>query len=487
MLCGLVFASALWSGGAAAKEPPPLRLAIFHPFSHLCQGQETGQRDRRLLRLVYWVARPGERGRLPWYFDLEPSGKGPAGEQGTGAAGGQRIVFDPKTLWGEHQPGGLLQWRAAMLAMPAMAPGLLPGPAERPGVFQFHREAAKPLLYSLLSSTGLIPFPDSAGVPPGLSGAGSETTPAAPPFCRSWPRGVTYSAKQGALRYRITRGPGIPGPAFTLGGYRALKALLRDLDRGRLDAALLDGKGAKQAAARRNRPAAGVIAAFTGTQQVILRIAPRARAAFGGEGIRLLSQALARRALSDAAGPGFAPARSFLEPLVAVQLPAGGSPLRWDSLAARREWMKKERPEASIRFGVLAHPLLERVASGMAGQWKRTLNLSATVTALPVEGFHLALSEGELDLGLDVADLDDGSLQELWFPVLESSGGDGRDNHQERGLPELERRLQARLPFLPILSNRHFLIAPTRRAFQRAAVLCPGCKPINYGAFLRSK
>jgi hypothetical protein len=478
----LLLALVLFAFGAGQSargaQARPMRLGIFHPYPRLCVGQERGQKERRVLRLAYWIARPGARNRLPWFYRLERAT--PA------AAQTHALTLATTALWGFpptlitaghpdfflHAPGeGLVPWGQAMrAAVPGLEPAVPPSPLR----FGLAAGAATPFLFSRLQSTGLLPSTSAL--------AGNVDT-----GCRDWPAGVSYRRERGVLRYRLSREPGGHGPPFTLAGYRTLKGLLADLRRGRLDAVLLEGDAFAAATARPNRLAGGVLAAYSGTQQVLLRFSPRLRAALGPEGLALLSMAVGRRALAEAAGPGFAPARAFLEPVMPGPPPAGGEALRWNSLEARRRWLNKERPAVPLRLGVLPHPTLERAARGIAGQWKRTLNLSVTVEPLPVDRFQLAQARGDVDLVLDVADLDDGSLQELWHDAPPDAGANGAPPPDAQTLAVWESRLQATLPYLPLLINLHHLLSPGPGAFRRVAALCKACEPSTYARFLRGK
>ncbi len=161
--------------------------------------------------------------------------------------------------------------------------------------------------------------------------------------------------------------------------------------------------------------------------------------------------------------------------------------MRWDTLRARRLWLKDERPPGAWRLGVLDHPWLAGLADRIQAQWNRTINQPVTVEVLGANRYRPALARGELELFLDVVDLDDGSLQELWRRSLPDTRPPGRTASPRRPLAALEAALRGRLPYLPLLVNSHYLLLRKDAAPELMRRACPGCVPTDPPVTLRRR
>jgi hypothetical protein len=204
----------------------------------------------------------------------------------------------------------------------------------------------------------------------------------------------------------------------------------------------------------------------------VLRLRPELAARLGRAGRLALSLALPRRQLAQVDGPGrFAEGVTFLGPVDAPDAPADEA-LGWDTLRARRLWLdaKLELPE--LHMAVLDHPVLDRLASRMQAQWKKTLNLDVRVQTLSVDEFYRAIETGQTELSLDVMDLDDGSLQQLWLDTLQSLRAPLTEAHAR-----WEAALAADLPYLPILVNIHPVLLRPGAPPELLPRVCPGCVP----------
>jgi len=514
---------AAWAAPSAAAEAAPLaaqlaaapalRLGMLHPLPHLCVGQEPGQRDLRVLRLAYGVAlTPAERIAWPWYLAVEGrqialreeglfgpprAGSDTAGSDTTGSgspAAGSATVGSRAVGGGA---GGLARWlesvqgRVPALSVvrevsgerrPAVGAAAYPGadPAADPAahggpslpVLRVKAGAEDPWLASRLNGNALLPYREELGV-------------ARP--CRSWPAGVEFLPGRGAteggrVRYVLRRREGHGVPAFTLSGYGNAGALWADFGADRLDVALLDSGALRHDDVGGGAAAGGVWGVQAGTQQVILRLSPRWEAARTAEARRALSQAINRPALAGAAERGaFRAARAFLEPVLPEGRAGEAEALRWDSRLARKQWLalaghdaEAREPSRRLRLAVLSHPLLEVFARRIAGQWQTTLDVVAVPELVDAERLLPAWNSGAYDALLDVADLDDGSLQDLWNSALGAGEGGGEPPTPAQ-LAVWEGRLRQDLPYLPLLTGIQTVLAHGAGAAERLRHVCPGC------------
>jgi len=453
----LLLGAVLAAVGVARGQSPPLRVGVLHPHPRFCAPDgERAQKDLRLLRLVYGIAGdPEARARLPWFLASAEPGR-------------DALALRTRALWGlpgawlvHGQPDFpaprhrdlLAPWRARVLAA---VPGLLPGEMLSRHPFRLP-DGADPFLPSRLNGSGLLPVRDDP-----------------PPGCPQWPAGVTYAPQADPYRYRFTRAEGPAGPALDVRGYATPGGLRYDLERGRVHVALLEAQDLA-------RLGPGFVAGSglrwgwqVGGQQVVLRLPAALAEALGPEGRRALSQAVPRPALAALGTPGrFRAARAFLEPLL-PEPGAPAAPLGWDARAARGTWLARERALPRLRLEVLAHPWLQAMATRIAQQWQRTLNLTAGAVALDAEVFAARAGPGAPALRLEVVDLDDGSLQDLWL--------EHEPPRPAADLAGCEADFQARVPYLPLLANLHFAVAVGAEAGTRLAQVCPGCTVAAPGA-----
>ena len=457
------------SASAAAPAERPLRLGIHHPRPRLCLADEPSQRDLRVLRLVFGVARvPGQRLDWPWFYRAQPWPR-----QDPQAID---VALDSDALWGlpsYRLVGGHPKFPQA-------------GAADRLGPWQDWVRArvrsARPAELSSLSQLrgplpGLDPFFPSrlAGsrVLPfemGRNGARPED------LCRRWPAGVSLLPESEGSAYELisargTRAPG--GGPFHLTAYRERRDLWRDYFGGRLDALLLEGADFDGELERFRASQLGEWGVLLGTQQIVLRFRPELARRLGREGRLALSLALPRAQLARVDGPGrFAPVTAFLAP---VQAPGEQEPaeaLAWDTLSARRMWLDARHELPELRFVTMEHPLLERLASRIQAQWNKTLNLTLRLQLLTVDQFYRLIDAGEADLSLEVMELDDGSLQDLWSEALQ------RLDAPLDGTPAgWEAALRKGLPYLPVLGNTQSVLLRPEAPPGLLQRVCPGCVP----------
>ena len=476
---------------AGARRGRPLRLGIVHPSPRLCVGQERSQKDVRVLRLAFRLeAPPNSPLALPWFYRRVPGGE----------AGPGLLALDTRALWGlpvysltaAHAnfvaAGGtdlLLEWRDRVTAL---LPELVAAPLLSQAQFSLPLQTAGPFWASRLRGSGTVPYysAGASGFADGASGYVSEASGnasgtagnSAP--CVRWPLDIVHSPGEGAVRYRLQY-RGEAGVPYRLTAYLTLKRMLRDVRSGRLDAALLEGQELAGALDARPVMAAAVLGRALGSQQVVLRLRPGLHEEIGTDAVRILSMATPRRRLAPMAGAGFSAAEAFLIPLIAPPAAREGGVLRWNALLARKNWLRKPRARTRFALAVLAHPILQRVARGLADQWKKTLGVELSVTSLPAEKFTRMDERSGFDMALTVADLDDGSLQDLWRDALADQPASPAPQ------PGREARLRETLPNLPLLHNAHFLLAGSARAYARASATCPTCRAITLEAYRRGQ
>jgi hypothetical protein len=461
-LSGAPGADAQAPGAAELPAEAVLRLGMLHPFPHVCIGQEALQRDVRVLRLAYGVGLgPAQRMAWPWFLHAQAA----------------QVVVAAAELWpAPGVPGAsagsadatLDRWlEQAAAKLPGVQvpqePVSLPFSEARPPIFSI--QSADPWLASRFQGSAVLPFREEFGV--------------ANP-CRGWPAGIEYLPGRGAteggrVRYVLRRraAPGTPG--FSLYGFGSAQALWADFASGKLDVALADSDSLQQ------EPPPARWAAFAGTQQVILRWSPRLLSALAPEDRRALSLATNRPALAGAAGRGaFRAARAFFDPLL-PESRAPGATLGWDSRVARQAWLAHggAGPVQRMRLAVLSHPLLEAIARRLAGQWQATLGIAAVVERVDADRLLQAWNAGGYDALVDVVDLDDGSLQDLWSAELPGvRPRQGRSPGDPPGAEDVaawEQRLDRELPYLPLLTHLQVVAARVDAAPDLLRRLCPAC------------
>jgi hypothetical protein len=126
---------------------------------------------------------------------------------------------------------------------------------------------------------------------------------------------------------------------------------------------------------------------------------------------------------------------------------------------------------------VLSHPLLEGVARRLSGQWQTTLGLAAVPELVDADRLLQSWNSGQFDLLLDVVDLDDGSLQDLWSGALGGRLSGGSEPPSAAQLTDWEGSLRRELPYLPLLANLHHVLAPGEGGAEKLRQVCPGCAP----------
>ena len=469
LLCTIL---AGWSIGPAqtlSARARPIHVGIVHPAPNFCLGQERSQRDLRLLRLAFRIKvhQPGAAA-LPWFYKRHRRGGG-------GRDNGDRrplLALDTDALWGKPLyallarepefpgdtplPSGrdlLRDWRKRVIDR---VPALAEAPVLSLAQFVEPSGQTAPFWHSRLGGSALLPhYPATSAV--------------AQPACIRWPKDITYRAAQGDAGYTLQRRA--EAGAFRISAYLTLKFMLRRLQWGKLDAVLLDGGELVTALEARLALPRPVVGRSPGTQQIVLLPRPGLPVELGPGAMHILSLATPRSRLAAAAGPGFIPASAFFPPAPGSSGQESGSLLKWDARAARRGWLKFDNPPRRLSLTVLDHPLLQRVAQNLASQWKKTLGLELEIQALAVEKFYLSEVARRADFTLLVADLDNGTLQDLWRAALPSQSAQPIVGP----IAGPEALLQKTLPFLPLIDYVHYLLAPSPKAYRRAAHLCPGC------------
>lgn len=420
-----------------------LRLGIVHPQPRLCAGQEPSQRDLRILRLAFGLNRVAEQ-RLEWPWYLAPV-----------APGSSDITLDSARLWdvawpslaaSNKRPGVITAWQRAVSAH---VPGMEAAPRTSGAALRVR--LVDRLLPSRLAGHEWLPDWEAPG---GNSSA-----------CRRWPVGVEYHPGGGRETYTLRQSRPVIGPAFVLHGYRQPSPLWADLADGRLDGALVEG-----ADLGTQEPPAGLTWGMeVGTQQIILRFHPLMAQTLPAEARVWLSLAIHRGELAQLAPRGsFHIARAFTEPVQSPRKINDHELFQWDSRSARQHWLERPPALERLRIGVLSHPLLESLAQRLAGNWQKSLELPTAVHPYDADRLWRAWQRREMDLMVDVVDLDDGSLQDLWKESLGMAlqGTDARP-------PVWEQRLRATLPYLPLLT--HVSWVATAGGAEVISRICPGC------------
>ena len=463
---------ALISVPLATPSAAPLRIGIHHPFPRLCPGEEPSQRDLRVLRKA-------------WRIGASPSAwrSGPNFLIPVEVFSDKAWRLDSEALWGV--PLGSLTGHPADIG-PDFGEDRLSlwtkGVAERvPGIEAYPWSSLAQVMVTENS-----PFLNSRMV-------GFEKLPQwiiednRPPLemkiarCRPWPRWVRWAKGDESRSYRMEIDSIGKEGSISLRGYRDRKRMWRDFLWGQLEALLLEGSDFDGQVRRRRVGQLGKWGVLAGGQQLVLRF-PREM----GEGLRAgeraaLSQALDRRTLAKSAGiGGFAPLTQFLTPWLESDALPPAPVLGWNALEARRAWLNREHTVEPWNLLVLAHPILERVSKAMQAQWRRTLNRDVSITPLPITRLALAARENRSAWTLEVVDMDDGSLQDLWEEALE-----GEQALAGAEPKSLEERLRGKLPYLPLIGNVHWVVLRNGVPGERIQDICPDCRVVRSPVPLR--
>jgi hypothetical protein len=140
----------------------------------------------------------------------------------------------------------------------------------------------------------------------------------------------------------------------------------------------------------------------------------------------------------------------------------------WDSRASRQQWLEQKHDLPRLRVGVLAHPYLEPLAQRLVGQWQKSLELPAIAQSVEADQLWRDWNRGEIDLMVDVVDLDDGSLQDLWRDSL-GAALSGKDASPAAW----EAQLRKTLPYIPLLTNVNWVVS--NAGANTVLQICPGC------------
>ena len=450
-----------------------VRVGMFHPQPRFCTGAELSQRDLRMLRMAFSVNRdPASRMQLPWYLQAAPENNAEQAEAIVSLRTEPLWDFPREWLGGADDPAGaaatggaLAPWRASLVRLLGEA-----RQAARPaGGTELPPEGWDPFLPTRLHAVAALPFIAGAV----SSDAGAE--------CPTWPAGVWLQKREGIASYTLTMSRTDRGTPFVLTGYRREAALWRDLRRGRLDHVLLEG--ADVTAAKANLPPRGrvVWAKTVGSQQIVLEWSPHLRKALRAEGALALSLAVPRKDLARLYGPGrLEPAAGYLTPVLTQPAEDSRNRLAWNPRQGRRIWLRAAPAGPRVRLATLDHPALQAMAQRIGEQWQRTLNLTVTAVSLPVDAYHAAREVWSHAIYLTVADLEDGSLQNLWLNALEPPATDGDESAgdvppDDARLLEWEAQLARAWPYLPVLEKVHYAVALGEAGAASIRALCPAC------------
>jgi hypothetical protein len=479
LLCGVLLAFLAGGTGTVQAAERPLRLGVFHPRPRLCLADEPSQRDLRVLRLAFGVARvPAERLDWPWFYRAWPWPRHDP----------QRleVALDSEALWGRplyRLLGGhpkfpeadsmdrLAAWRGWVRSRVSGV-----GPAELTSLAQLRGPLPEqdPFFASRFAGSRVLPFEM------GRNGTGVED------LCRRWPAGVSLLPPSEGYAYELASSRERPGPggaAFHLYAYRDRHELWRDYFRGRLDALLLEGADFDGELERYRASQLGSWGVLQGTQQIVLRFRPQLARQLGRGGRLALSLALPRAQLARVDGPGrFSGATAFLAPVTAPGALEPAEALAWDTLSARRMWLESKHELPELRLATMDHPLLEKLAGRIQAQWNKTLNLTLRLQVLTVDQFYRLLDAGEADVSLEVVDLDDGSLQDLWMESLSALDAPLGGKHAA-----WEEALRKGLPYVPVLGNTQAVLLRPDAPAGLLERVCPGCVPSGSPRRLQSE
>lgn len=500
------------------KGAQPYRLGIHHSYPALCPGDEPSQRDLRVLRLAFDVGRyPRQWRRLPWFYATRktaprnPTAKKPAGDKATPKRAAQ-IVLNTRRLWGRRvAPENGKPAKAGAFISPALLQSwrsrvgpLLNGNGGRPADSPRARLAASiPFLATRMVQSRNLPYLAAPNPDP-------TAEPAAFPDCRTWPKGIAFdiSGKADGLRgsplsYAMT-GPAVKrGKPFLLLAFRDAGKMWGEYLSGNLDALLLESTSFQNRLKNLDDDIFGPWGLIHGGQQIILRFSPRMMKQLTVENRKAISMALNRRDIAKAiAERRFSASRGFMAPLLPRNFRFGRNALLWNTREARQEWVKNDQKPAELSLGVLDHPWLRDIADRIQAHLNRTINLPLTITTFPADQFQQVLKTWKTDITLEVVDLEDDSLQNLWLTELEkpeAATGDstndnsttpaktGNNSLRSRSVKSLEIELRRRLPYLPLLINNHYVLLrkkPPPSMFWR---ICGGCRRIPSPMTLKKK
>ena len=464
-------------GITQAKPPRPIRFGLVHPYPRLCGSQENSQKDMRVLRLTNGLMASGSAlFSPPDFIRVVP------------AMGGQYILLDSEKLWGtafsevtgfSPEYGGqvsmdlLVWWRNRMRQR---VPLLEDSPYLSMAPFFVPTEGETLFFWSRFWGTAAFPF----------FWDGGRTGTDRP--CVSWNRQTRFEPDSGRIRYRIRsvfqQDDSRP---FLVTAWRNSPDFWSAFAGGGLDIALLEEREMGAVLKREEYPEAPLFIQ-PGTQHIILGFTRGLREAISTEELHALGFAIDRGHLARVAGLTFSPAAGFFQPLLpelgAVLANGRPSPMVWNAREARSLWLAKSRGRIQPRLAVMDHPLMVRIARTIAGYWKKTLNLPVNVLPLSPELLARSRRAGDSEIYLDVIDLDDGSMQNLWeqsqkaLSVLPEA-------KSKQTLKEVEQVFQQQLPYLPILQNRHFTLLRSDRMESEMTRLCPHCVKTTLREFNR--
>ena len=491
------------------KDPEPFRLGIYHPHPALCPGDEASQRDLRVLRLAFDVGQyPRQWRSLPWFYS---SMKKP-GRKKVAPKAPLQIVLNTRRLWGQRiAPENRPENGKAPKGGPYISPALLQSWRNRSGALlngtmrppaagadRALLAAPIPFLATRLVQTRNLPYLSQPNPDP-------TAEPATFPDCRSWPKGIAFdlSGKGPGLRgsplsYFMTGPANKRGKPFVLLAFKDAGKMWGEYLSERLDALLLESTIFQKRLKNLDDDILGPWGLILGGQQIVLRFSPRMMKQLTVENRKAISMALNRKDMAKGIGERrFSASRGFMNPLLPRKFRSGLNVLRWNSREARKEWVKNNNKPEELSLGVLDHPWLLEIADRIQAHLNRTINLPLTITTFPVDQFQRLLESWKTDLTLEVVDLEDGSLQNLWLSELgtpeavpaglPNPAAPGKNSPPNRSVNALEIELRGRLPYLPLLINNHYVLLrkkPPRYMFWR---ICSGCQRIPSPMQLKKK
>ncbi len=429
------------------------RVGIFHPQPLLCQQQPHTQRDLRILRLVYGLEASGWN-RSPWFYQQQKN------NQRVG------LQLQPKALWGSEQ-NDWNEWRELLLQRLPQAS--ISSELNKSEVVWLPSQPLEAMLtISRLQGSELLPFPD---IKPQVQLASNAE---AVSRCRWWPLGVRMEhaphrvkgqQEQEIWWYRLFF-PRTSGE-IELRGYRRLRDMWRDYVNGRLQAILVEGEDVAsllEIGAERE-----LWGQASGGQQWVLRPSEKEQKISFSTREALVLATPRKETASISNTKQFVPATHFLRPLLTTQEHQLLPPLAEDSQRARIQWFEEGTSRPSLlRIAVVAHPWMENTARHIAHSWRRTLKLRVVVLTASVNSFNNIIPR--TDFFLDVLDLNDGSLQDLWAQHLTTSVND---------LNAWEKKLRAEFPYIPLLESTHYAFCKPSQGTSCLRNICPSCRLVR--------
>ncbi len=430
------------------------RVGIFHPLPRLCHVQPHAQRDLRVLRLVYGL---GSWNELPWFYELQ-------GKDRLGFGLKTNLFREGLSKEGLSRDGlSFMNWQQSLsnkLPLASLTWGI--SNLLAPPLVQLSSQPLPALITtSRLQGVHLLPFPDTQ---PKLSLATSPETIAKTETisdgCRWWPRAVRMehaSHREKKWWYRLFF-PQSQGE-IELRGYRQLSTLWQDYQNGSLEAVLVEGEDLAFFLKKNTKRESW--GQMTGGQQWILRSSKgkKEQPLSIRQSLRLtiprnkIATSFSNRRLS--------PTTHFLRPLLDPSTHL--TPLVDNAQQARIQWFQKDNPP-TLQIAVIANPWMEHVARQISQSWQRNLRLRVVVSATPVHRF--ANSIPQADFFLDIVDLNDGTLQDLWTEYL---------NESLASPSSWEAELQANLPYMPLFSTSHYAFCKKSLSSRCLKSVCPSC------------